>query len=145
MSSRATSVMAGVVAALSTVTGLAVLRGRPKGSEGNTAPCCWVAAGPLLDQHGPDLGGYVQTLSVELTVFVVASDSAFGTREDAVLDQMALIGAALRSANWASYRLIEAPILEQAANLSASIHGKSEASAYGVLTFRWQIEPTETT
>lgn len=85
--STTSSIMAAIVSALQGATGLGtdrVVRGRPVSlTEGVSPPVCWVAAGKLTSDHGPDLTSYTRTLLIDVVAVPAAESSTYGDREDA--------------------------------------------------------------
>ena len=89
MSATASLILAAAKTALEGVSGLSadrVVRGRPATlADATSPPVCWLAAGTLRSEQGPELTGYSHTLLIDIVAVPTATSSSYGDREDAAL------------------------------------------------------------
>jgi len=98
MSNIAVQIIPAIKTALEGVAGLDadhVIRGYP--TESYTPPCAWVAMDQLSGEHGPDLPGGPDTMTVSVWASPVSDGSTHAIREDACINLMGLLVAAIQS------------------------------------------------
>mgnify|MGYP000113423223 CR=1 FL=1 len=111
-----------VVTALQAISGMTskVVIGRPATlTEGPSPPVIWVAVGDIGDEFGPDLPSYQTRLTLDLVCVAAATDSTPEARENASLDLMTSIRAAVRAVAPSGIALLQAPLCEVAVRLEA--------------------------
>jgi hypothetical protein len=111
-----------VVTALQGISGMTskVVIGRPATlTEGPSPPVIWVAVGEIGDEFGPDLTSYQTRLTLDLVCVAAATASTPEARENACLDLMVSIRAAVRAVAPSGIALLQSPLCEVAVRLEA--------------------------
>lgn len=81
----AAEILDAIADALDGISGLTVIRGRPRTLADATPPCAWVAAGRMSSVPGPALTQYTVTLSVDIIAPPAVDGSTYQLREEAGL------------------------------------------------------------
>ena len=119
--SSASTIVAAVKTALEGVSGLnadRVVRGYP--SDGPSPPVAWVALDQISSEHGPDLSGETQTITVNAWASPASDGSTHAIREDACMDLMSAMLAAIQGSSSLLALLIAPPICASKADVQGA-------------------------
>ena len=119
--STASTIVAVVKTALEGVSGLSadrVVRGYP--GDGPSPPVAWVAMDQISSEHGPDLGGETQTMTINVWASPASDGSTHAIREDACMDLMSALLAAIQGSTSLLALLISPPICASKADVQGA-------------------------